>query len=61
MKSIQEYLAINEAWGDRTNYGKEMQKLMDEYNKYLDKRKAYIDKRPHGFYRGKAPYEVFKK
>ena len=61
MKSIQEYLAINEAWGDRTNYGKEMQKLMDEYNKYLDKRKAYIDKSPHGFYRGKAPYEVFKK
>lgn len=61
MKSIQEYLAINEAWGDRTNYDREMKNIMDEYNKYLDKRKEFYDKKPHGMYSGKAPYEVFKK
>ena len=62
MKSIQEYLAINEAWGDRTNYDREMKNLMNEYKKYIEKRQAFFDKKPKWMsYSGKAPYEVFKK
>ena len=62
MKSIQEYLAINEAWGDRTNYDREMKNLMNEYKKYIDKRQEFFDKKSKRMsYSGKAPYEVFKK
>ena len=33
MKTLQEYILINEAWGNFKNYKRELEDLLDKYNK----------------------------
>ena len=48
MKTLQEYILINEAWGTSKNYKKELNDLLDKYNKKDESNKKKRAKR--GFY-----------
>ena len=54
MKTLQEYIVINEAWGNSRNYKKELEDLLDKYHKKdeSNKKKREQNKR-RGFYGGR--------
>ena len=54
MKTLQEYIVINEAWGNYKDYKQELKDLLDKYHKKdeSNKKKREQNKR-RGFYSGR--------